>query len=118
MSGRSEHQFHSEREYSSRPRAIYGAKTAGRIAAVVEPYGGVDSGEIRMVEHIERFGAELQVPRFPDTEILEKTKIPLLKSGTDQNVAAANCEIEWLPGTQGPEAYLTAPHPCRRNPRQ
>src|SRR5262245_25855948 len=62
----SEYQLQSERKHSPRPGVIYRPEPAGRIAIVVEPHGGVDSGEIRMVEDVERFSAELQVSRFAD----------------------------------------------------
>src|SRR5579863_3943528 len=53
------------------------------------------NAEVSVIENVEEFGAELQVFRFRQAEILQRGKIPLLHAGSGDDIASG---ISKLPG--------------------
>src|SRR5215831_11281382 len=53
-----------------------------------EVHGGVDTAELRVVERVERIGAELQADTLLDGELLLQRHVPLVDSGAIEIVDA------------------------------
>src|SRR5437868_10735327 len=88
-----EKQFHSELQNSRRSGGSNSTECARGLSRGIEARRRVDTRERRMVEQIERLGAELHSGFILKSEILENGKIPLAESGPDQNVASAVTEL-------------------------
>src|SRR5579863_54951 len=76
---------------AARLRGLNLADGAGRTVQIIHR-----NAKVGVIENVEEFGAELQVPRFRQFEILQRGKIPLLHAGTGHDIAACIAELPGL----------------------